>query len=233
MNRAEQDMRDHREVWDLIPWVVNGTASDEQRQRVEAHARLCDDCGRELKFQQSLQSAFADAPAPQLDAEASLRKIQAQLDDGAPVEVRHDAGTPMGVRRRRGRAGLWRFRARALLAAVIIEALALAALGNAWWLQMRSRPTGGEYQVLSVGAAAPAAATIRVVLSPGTTAAELQALLLNANLQIVAGPSEAGVYSLGPRAVDDPAARRTALALLRSNPQVRFAEPVSNSPELR
>jgi hypothetical protein len=53
------------------------------------------------------------------------------------------------------------------------------------------------------------------------TVVELQTLLAAAQLKIVSGPSEAGVYSLAAistRPVDD------SLAMLRRQPTVRFAE---------
>ena len=69
-------------------------------------------------------------------------------------------------------------------------------------------------------------ATIRAVLAPTLTLGELQALLGQAQLQIVAGPSDAGVYSLAPMSAQAAAATQPALAQLRAHPGVRFAEPV-------
>lgn len=226
MNGVDRDSRDHRQVWEMIPWVVNGTASGEQRQQVELHALHCEDCGRELRFQRSLQVAMASAPAPKLDAQASLRRFQGLLDGET------GAGSA-GARMSEGGRGHpqplpRRSYTRALLAAVLIEAVALAALGNAWWLQLRARSSEGAYQVLSAAPVAAPTATIRVVLAPAITAGDLQSLLLNAGLQIVGGPSDAGVYSLGPRVSQDPAGVRAALEMLRANAQVRFAEPVSD-----
>jgi hypothetical protein len=57
----------------------------------------------------------------------------------------------------------------------------------------------------------------------------MQTLLNGAGLQIVAGPSEAGVFSLGLRPSYQPVSRQAALAFLRSSPQVRFAEPIADA----
>jgi hypothetical protein len=70
---------------------------------------------------------------------------------------------------------------------------------------------------------------IRAVFVPEVTVEGVQTLLAGAGLQIVAGPSEAGVFSLAPRPSDQPVSRQAALASLRSNPQVRFAEPIADS----
>jgi hypothetical protein len=67
-------------------------------------------------------------------------------------------------------------------------------------------------------------ASIRAVLAPTLTLGQVQTLLTQSQLQIVGGPSEAGVYSLAPRtAAADTGA---ALARLRADPGVRFAEPL-------
>ena len=234
MRRVDRNGTDHRQAWELIPWVVNGRASVEEHELVEGHLRQCEDCSREFEFQRSLQRALAEPLASGLDAAASLQKLSAELDREAVPAAAMPAATAVDrgrhpVRRRAGQLRLWRLRTQGLLAAVVIEAVALAAVGNAWWLQAHEARTAEQsYRVLSSAPPAAPAATGRAVLSPTITAAQLQALLVRANLQIVAGPRDAGVYSLAPRASSDPAARQQALQELRANPDVRFAEPVGD-----
>jgi hypothetical protein len=62
---------------------------------------------------------------------------------------------------------------------------------------------------------------IRAVFAPATTLVELQKILDEAQLKIVSGPTEAGVYSL---ASNSSVTVRASLALLREHPTVRFAE---------
>jgi hypothetical protein len=57
------------------------------------------------------------------------------------------------------------------------------------------------------------------------TMAELQQLLLDTRLQIVAGPNEAGAYALAPLA--QPPSLDSQLSRLRAMPGVRFAEPIA------
>ena len=64
-------------------------------------------------------------------------------------------------------------------------------------------------------------AVIRAVFSPAITLAELQAILGEAQLKIVAGPTEAGVYSL---AASSSRPAGISLTLLRQHAAVRFAE---------
>jgi hypothetical protein len=69
--------------------------------------------------------------------------------------------------------------------------------------------------------------TVRAVFSPTITLVELQAILDEAQLRIVSGPTEAGVYSLAPTSQRP---TRAALALLRAHPNVRFAEGIQTDP---
>ncbi|MEA3197038.1 MAG: hypothetical protein QOF32_1090, partial [Gammaproteobacteria bacterium] len=62
---------------------------------------------------------------------------------------------------------------------------------------------------------------IRAVFSPTITLVELQAILDEAQLRIVSGPTEAGVYSL---AANSSRPVISSLALLRGHTKVRFAE---------
>jgi hypothetical protein len=55
-------------------------------------------------------------------------------------------------------------------------------------------------------------------------------MLAAAQLQVRAGPSEVGVWTLGPARDSDRAATETALRELRASAQVRFAEALSGAP---
>lgn len=200
----------HREAWELIPWLVNGRAEAADQQRAERHLASCAACRDELAFQRHLHAALAQDPAVVDDPHPGLQDLLARIDadERAAPTHRH-----------------WPARSllRGLLAAVLIEALGIVALSTAVWSQNAAQ---ARYRTLTTPAAAMSAATIRVVLTPALRLSELQALLAQTQLQIVGGPSAAGVYSLAPLAgaVVPPAA--AALAQLRAHPGVRFAEPV-------
>jgi hypothetical protein len=69
---------------------------------------------------------------------------------------------------------------------------------------------------------------IRAVFAPEVTVEQLKALLGEAKMRIVSGPTEAGVYSLAATS-DQPVVE--SLAVLRKHPDVRFAEATANTPE--
>jgi hypothetical protein len=62
------------------------------------------------------------------------------------------------------------------------------------------------------------------------TVAQLQAMLAAVRLQVRAGPSDVGGWTLGPAAESSHAATEAALRELRAQSQVRFAEAVAGGP---
>jgi hypothetical protein len=219
MNQSDDLFSIHRRAWDLIPWVVNGRASSEERRVVEQHLADCGDCREEHEFQLRLHTAMSRAPRPDANADSaaavSLQRLWRRIDGEDAVPVM----------RRRASSSF----ARGLLAAVLIEAVGIAALSAALWTRDSPRPAAPLYQTLSAPAEGAAHATIRAVLAPSLTLGELQAVLKQTQLQIVAGPSDAGVYSLAPLSAHLAAATQPALAQLRMQPGVRFAEPVDTA----
>ena len=212
MSNSDEQFADHREVWELIPWVVNGTAGEADRALVLRHTAACADCARELQSQMELAAAIAGAAGPAADADAALRTLSCRIDGPS---------APSAIPRRRSRFGI---RAqRTMLALVFVEAAAIAVLGAALW--DRNVPGAAVYRTLSSGARAPRAATIRAVIDPALPIGELQRMLRPLRLQIVGGPSASGVLSLAPTAADAASDTPGAIAALRTHPAVRFAEP--------
>jgi Putative zinc-finger len=218
----------HRQAWDLIPWIVNDSAPEPERQAVQAHLESCADCRQELEFQRQLQRAMAQRSAPDIDARDSWQRLRSRLDTAAgPVAA------VRGARRHARRAGnggmSW------LIAAMVVQAVGLGALGAAWWSRPSapaSAPAGyaAVYRTLSAPQPVVPGATIRVVFAPDLTMAQLQAVLADARLQVRAGPNEVGVWTLGPAGDSNLAATDVALRELRASSQVRFAEALPSAP---
>lgn len=222
----DDDVRVHQEVWALLPWLANGSASGPQRQRAELHLRGCPECRAELAREEQLARAMTLPPAGGPQAEPGLQRLLQRLDQEDELPL------PVGRTLAFGRA---RFGLGSVLVLGLAELLLIGALGW-WWLQAGdagSAPDAAPYRTLTQGEPARVdAPRWRVVFEPGRTVAELQALLAQQGLAIVAGPSEAGVFTLaaaaagagpGPGAADaDHVAAR-----LRQAPGVVFAEAVT------
>jgi hypothetical protein len=212
---------EHQQVWETLPWLINGTASDEQRLRGLGHLAACEDCRQELLDQQRLQRAIA-LPDAAADAGAQqgltrlLGRIEAQplRDQPEPSRGRGAAGTPPGRRM-----------AYALAAAVAMQAVGLAVLSA----QLVGRDDASPaFRTLSQASAAPVQATLRVVPAPGLTLAEWQALLQVHGLRVVDGPSASGAYALAP--AGGGMAPSEQLRRLRATPSLLLAESIGPLP---
>lgn len=224
---------DHRQTWDLIPWIVNDTAQPEARLLAQAHLQTCADCRAELAYQQQLHDGMCLALSEARDPAPGLQRLWDRIDSTATTQPqdaqeaanqRIDPVTPPPSRRIKGN-----WLVRGLVAAVIIEAIGLTLLGARPWERSDSTAQAGYQTLTQTPAVALAPATMRLVLAGDMRVAELQALLQANSLQIVGGPSEAGVYALAPLGDPQAAAANlpTQLAKLRATPGVRFAEPVA------
>jgi anti-sigma factor RsiW len=220
MNRIENSAAEHQEIGELLPWFVNGRLSEADRQRVDAHLRVCEACSDELAAQRRIYGVMSvDAGVERMPL-AGLNRLRTRiesLDDAvpapaAPDEVaRSEAPAGSSLRQRRG----------AIAASIALTAVgALAAL---LWNQHELRIARANYYTVTTTAPQPANTAIRAVFAPMVTLSELQELLDDAHLKIVSGPTEAGVYSLamsGSPSVD------WSLQRLRGHEVVRFAESV-------
>jgi hypothetical protein len=213
----------HRQVWETIPWIVNGSASEEEMRVTHEHLRQCADCREAMAFEQRLRDALSHPRANLSDGAQGWQRLSARLDERPTGGGRPHAAINAHARIPTSGAVRW------LAAAVIVEALALGAVVSSSWMNKTDRSPLGAYRTLSqADTAVTAAPTIRVVLSQDMTLEQLHVLLNTAHLQVVAGPSDSGVWSLAP--VDNAAAVATegALRQLRESRQVRFAEPIGN-----
>lgn len=207
----------HVQAWELIPWVLNGSADAAQCQRLEAHLRECADCREEMHFQQLLlqgmqQAAEAQDESMDADADAALRRFWAQ--DQAPVEP-----APLAKKGRRRFLGLdW---PRAMVAGLLLQAVALGLL----W--QRYAGVAHDYQVLSQPAvqAAGLVPSIRFVPAPQMALGDLQALLQRHRLLLVQSSAEGQFFGLAPSA-DARQSVPELVKALRAEPGVLLAEPL-------
>jgi hypothetical protein len=84
-----------------------------------------------------------------------------------------------------------------------------------------------EYRTVTTSTPRPPDEVIRAVFAPAITLVELQDILDEAQLRIISGPTEAGVYSLAATSERPVTA---SLSLLRKHASVRFAESTQIDP---
>jgi hypothetical protein len=220
-NRTEHSA-EHHEVSALIPWYVNETLDEPARKRVDVHVDTCATCRDDLVVQRRICEGIHAQPALDYMPAASLKRLHARLDSlqagSAPLQ------TPAPEQQVRG-ATPWRGWMAASVAAVAV-AVGLVVVDR--WAQFDARLTQPKYRTVTTPVARPEGEVIRAVFAPTITLVELQSILDEAQLRIVSGPTEAGVYSL---ASNSALSVRASLALLRGHPTVRFAEGTLPEPE--
>jgi len=228
MSASRGAPRSHDEAFELIPWLVNGRLSSDDRDWLERHVVDCDDCRREVDAQRRLRVAIRQVDSNiEYAPQASLQKLWARIE-ASGQSVPTDAGTdrghpgtdtlaspiPAGHRHRR-----W------MMAAATVLAVGLGLLAAVQWGSLLPDRGSGYRTVTSPPARPDRAGEIRVVFAPNVTVDELTRMVSENRLAIVGGPSDSGVYTLAVQPGEAlPVAE--AIARLRSDPRVRFAEPV-------
>jgi hypothetical protein len=203
--------RDCVQAWDAMPWVLQNSATQEQREWLEAHLAHCDSCHTEFAQQKRLRLAMSLPTDISVDANAGLRRLLSRLDAPDIQDV------PL-----RARSGGWL--SRALVAVVLIQALSIGALGVKLW----STGGGPTYRTLSQEPVPAAPGAIRVVPDTAMTMADWNALLHTLRLQVVGGPNDVGAYTVAPTSLTSAAPH--ALQQLRASRGIRLAEPVAVTP---
>jgi len=202
------DDPEHRRASDLLPWLLNDTLEGEERARVERHVAECVRCRRERDLLRTLQAAVASSePDPAIDA--AIARVRGRLDE---LEARPS------LRLWRTLTGGWQESRPWIRALIAVQAVGL--LGLAVTVLNGGEPAAVYHSLGSVSPRALGDAVV-VVFRDDSTAVQIGGLLLRLHGRLVDGPNAAGAYTL-----QVPAGQRTpALAALRADPIVVFAEP--------
>ena len=209
LRETQQSTQEHQNVWSQIPWYVNGSISRRERECVDAHLPVCAECRAELRQQRLIQSAMCGDSGIDHISSGSLNRLRQRLDaipDASAEEQSGRTGTQLRAR---------------LAASIGIVAITIGMIAAISHQREAQSLRSDFYHTVSSPTKRSPDETIRAVFAPTLTLAQLQNMLDQAHLRIVAGPTEAGVYSLAPTQAKPV---KDALAQLRQNPAVRFAE---------
>ncbi|MCC4595604.1 zf-HC2 domain-containing protein [Xanthomonas campestris pv. phormiicola] len=196
-------------AWELMPWVLQSSATEEQHDWLIAHLAKCSFCSAEFAQQSRLRLAMSLPSDVPVDAEAGLQRLLGRLD--APEPQRQ----PARVR------SSWT--TRALVAAALLQAVGLGVLGA----RLSASDQSASYRTLSDTAQPLAADAIRVVPDAHMSLADWDALLRKLQLRVVGGPNGAGAYTVVPVQAGSPAQPQRSVQQLRATPGIRLAEPIS------
>jgi hypothetical protein len=195
-----------------MPWVLRGDAPAEQDDWLKAHLASCLACRDEFAQQERLREALSLPSDLPIDAEAGLARLMGRIDDA-------EAQPP--VTRRLASSG---WLVRALVAAVLVQAIGIGVLG----IKLRGEEAPAPaYRTLSQADAPVAAGSLRVVPDPAMKVAQLNDLLKSHHLRITGGPNDVGAFTVTP---ENGMTSQDALQSLRKAKGIRLAEPISGAP---
>lgn len=214
MNPAQRDPDCDDEAARLLPWFVNGSLAPADAQYVEQHLQACAVCRGDAAELTQLRAAMRSPGQVEHAPHGGLHKLMQRIDGVVATPA------PRAAARHHGSSLL-----RWMTGAVVLQSVVLAVLGT---MALRGHERDdAAFRTFTAAPAPPAAAALRVVFLPSLTLAELQLLLRSHGLAVVAGPSEAGLYTLALRdARATPDAHAAVLNSLRADARVRFAEPL-------
>jgi anti-sigma factor RsiW len=207
----------HAEAWTLLPWLVNGRISDEDREWVESHVAACEECSREVQAQRAIAGQMREEPLPQtLSAQRSFGKLWTRIEASEGAVPATEAASGLAERRGPSRTVRW------LAAAVVVQAVGLATLGLAAW-----NGGTGDFQTVTNETATVTVPAVRLVFDPATSVGAMNEMLERHDLKIVAGPNGSGAFTAALTASGSTTPESVADALSR-DPRVQFAQPVAN-----
>jgi Putative zinc-finger len=223
----------HRECWELLPWLANESITGREAARLEEHVSECAECRRELELQRKLRSAMRAEEAVVIAPQTSLQKLIQRIE----AEDIDAAAAPQGDLRELSKlatpsapaAPHW---PRWFTMAAVVQGIVIAGLLASLWLLSHQTLREPRFTTLSSPAFVAQGPVLRVVFAEHTSVDEINDMLRSIDAQIVAGPSEAGVYTLAVQA--DPAQPDRlgrALTRLRADPKVVFSESAVARPE--
>jgi hypothetical protein len=213
----------HGECWNLLPWIANESAAAKDVARVEVHLRDCRECQQELEFQRELRNAIRAEDAVVLAPQTSLQKLMQRIDTVEDIDDEPEATPASVVAMPSRKPALW---SRWLPIAAAVQGIVITGLLGAMWMQSSDTLTAPRYITRSASdKAITYRPVIRVVFTGNVSLDDMNRVLRSVDAQIIAGPSEAGVYTLGAARFAKESSVDKALDQLRADGHIVFAEP--------
>jgi Putative zinc-finger len=211
----------HEESWLLLPWLANGRLGGAERARLEQHVRGCAECAHEVELQRLWCSTLRQpervthAPGP------SFRKLMERIDAEQPRAAIAAITAARAVRTR----AAWRPPGLAWAASfVLCVGLGTFAVTAHRW----SEPLYATH----TAPATTAPGVLHIAFERSLTVGDAERLLIAAGARVVEGPDASGILGVAPVAAaatpgDGAAALRALAERLRSEPEVRWVQPLA------
>ncbi len=208
----------HDQVWASLPWYLNGTLDSTEHELVQQHLKVCIPCRNEMATQQHLQQSLQIPATNEFGEAVQFSRLMNRIHATKP-----DMPTRIRPQKRPFWAQPW---PQIAAIAAMLVAIFTAPINSLL------TPAETIYQTLTASTPKPVVqqtGDIRVIFS-STVDAQRKQLLLSAIDGQVVHPADANgihvvqVNSQGRATADE---IDLALATLRDDPQVIFAEPIT------
>lgn len=202
----------HEEAVVLLPWLMNGSLSREEQQRLAGHVESCIQCRREMREHDHIQAAACKDAAAAVVPAVNVGRMMHRIE----MFEEHSAAEPW--------TRVFEFFRRRPYVATATAAIAVVALLAA---VLQSQPEEPQFTTLTQTESLATGNYIRVVFDPDLSETQILQIVTEAGLDIFSGPSSRGVYTLGAQSDVSTADMDKLAQRLRDRRQVLFAEPVN------
>ena len=220
-------MTEHERAAELLTWQVIGRLSGDDLTWLSAHLEACGHCRAEQRVQRRIRDAVASQPVVEFAPQAAFNRLWKQIESDASLDNPHATALASAAA---GAATRTRHSARWLHVLVAAQAAGIVLLGAALWQGRQYSPAPDYRTVTELPAAISPADEIKAIFADQVRLADVKEILAGTNMLIAGGPNAAGVYTLVNAESSSTQAARAALARLRADPRVRFAELTPRNP---
>jgi len=191
----------HNEVIELLPWYVNQSLAENERQDVAAHLSNCAPCGRELEVYESIQLAVVETaeavPEPSKDLfRRAMGDIQHYEQQKAEQAETSSISWLTGFLAQVGETLFGWIGPAPVLARVVVATQFLLVVALAGGLSLSLWKQGDYVTESGKTSGRGDGTTIAVRFNESITEAQLRQTVAEINGTIVAGPSALGLYMI-------------------------------------
>ena len=184
---------------ELLPWFVNQSLLDHEREQVEVHLQSCSRCQQEVEFLRNVREEVKTF-SPSLPGELGLQRLLR--------EVKQDSSHQQGHGQNRS---WWSGNLLAIAASLVIMVQA-GLLMDAWFLSKPMAPLSGptDFEVI-----------LQISFQPTATEPDIRQTVSAINGMFVGGPGQLGIYRIRlPLAAEDKTGIEEAIVFLRNQKKV-------------
>jgi hypothetical protein len=189
-NKPRLPPEDEKRLLDALPWYINGTLPESERQWVDALARTSDHAAMLLARERIVNEAVSGMLEP-VPEDVGLARLLARVHPAPPSPAKAAAPGLLG------QLGSWLGSWTGPRMAGVMATVVAIQFGVIGWLASAPPTETSETRGVTV----TELRTLRVHFVDGATEKQLRSALLAASARIVAGPNQVGEYWLASSSV--------------------------------